>query len=181
MSENTPSQHSAIPLWRARAVLRGGNWSDAAYGFGGPDVAEAVGTAEQIGAELTRFLDSRELENVEAERVQSGRFAVEVEIQPLDEGARTLTGQAGDLPAEHPVPLWEATAAAGNAHGVFDACYAFGNSKGDEGHLLGTSSELGAELAHVLRGLTREDVETMKYGTDRFFLHLAVELPRGQA
>jgi len=58
MSENAPSQNTRILLWRALALLRGGNWSDAAYGFGGPDVAEAVGTAEEIGAELTRFLGS---------------------------------------------------------------------------------------------------------------------------
>ena len=178
MSESAPTPHTPIPLWRARAVLRGGNWSDAAYGFGGPDVAEAVGTAEQIGTELTRFLDSLELENVEAARLQSGRFTVELEVEPLNEGTSTLTGQSGDLPAENPVRLWEATAAAGNARGIFDACYAFGNCKGDEGHLLGTAHDLGAELTRVLQGLTREDVETMKYDTDRFFVQLVVELPR---
>ena len=34
MSENVPSRDTPIPWWRARALLRGGNWTDAAYGFG---------------------------------------------------------------------------------------------------------------------------------------------------
>jgi len=100
-----------------------------------------------------------------------------VEVDPLDEGTSTLTEPSRDLPAENPVALWEASAAAGNARGVFDAFYSYGNSKGDEGHMLGTAHELGAELARVLQGLIREDVETMKHGTDRFFIQLTLELP----
>jgi len=50
MSENAPSRDTPIPWWQARALLHGGNWTDAAYGFGGPDVAEAVGTAEEISS-----------------------------------------------------------------------------------------------------------------------------------
>jgi len=178
MSENVPSRDTPIPWWQARALLRGGNWTDAAYSFGSPDVAEAVGTAEEIGATLTRFLNSLERENVEAEQLRTGRFVVEMEVEPLDGCPGTLTEQSGDLPAENSVPCWEASAAVGNAHGVFDACCGYGNSKGDEGHLLGTAVEVGAELARVLQGLTRQDVDTMKYDTDRFFIQLVVELFR---
>jgi hypothetical protein len=178
MREKDGSRGEAIPLWRARARLTGGNRTDAACGFGGPDVAEAVGTAEEVGAELDRFLSSLERQNVEAERLRTGRFAVELEFEPLDDGLGTLGSPPSDLPAERPVPLWEATAVAGNTDGVFDACYRYGNSQGDEGHLLGTAQELGAELARVLQGLSRSDVEAMKYGTDRFFLLLVVGLPQ---
>ena len=80
-----------------------------------------------------------------------------------------------------PYPLWEASASPGSARGVFDACYRYGNRQGDEGHLLGTAQERGAELTRVLKELTRGDVETMKYGTDRFFLQLPIELPRKQS
>jgi hypothetical protein len=75
------------------------------------------------------------------------------------------------------VPHWEASAVVGNSRGVFDACYRSGNSQGDEGHLLGTAQELGAELARVLRELTRGDGETMKYGTPRCFIDLVITLP----
>ena len=170
------NREDPIPWWRARASLCGSNWTDGAYGFGGPDVAEAVGTPEQIGAELTRFLDSLEWENVEATRIDSGHFAVQVEVEP-HEGPGTLAGPSRDLPAENPVPLWEASASAGNARGVFDGCYSYGNCKEDEGHLLGTAQELGAELTRVFQALTRGDVETMKYGTEKFFLQLNIELP----
>ncbi len=171
------SPEDPIPWWRVRASLCGRNWTDGAYGFGDPDDAEAVGTAEQIGAELTRFLDSLEWENVEATRIDSGHFAVQVEVEP-HAGPGTLAGPSRDLPAENPIPLWEASASAGNARGVFDACYRYGNTRGDEGHLLGTAQELGGELTRVLQELTRADVETMKYGTERFFLQLTIELPR---
>ena len=178
MREKSPSGDAPIPLWRARALLRGGNWTDAAYGFGGPDFAEVVGTPEQVGAELTRFLGTLERENVDTVRLGSGHFAVEGEAEPHDTGPSTLGGPPGDLPAENPVPLWEASAAVGNAVGVFDACYSYGNSQGDEGHLLGTAQELGAEVARVLAELTCGDVEAMKYGTSRFYLHLTIELPQ---
>jgi hypothetical protein len=56
MSTPTKDPKAPIPLWRARAWPRGGHWTDAASGFGGPDVAEAVGTAAQVGAVLTGFL-----------------------------------------------------------------------------------------------------------------------------
>jgi hypothetical protein len=177
MSTPTKDPKAPIALWRARAWLRGGHWTDAAYGFGGPDVAEAVGTAAQVGAELTGFLDSLERENVEAERAASGCFAARLEVEPHTGGpvASAWLGRAGR--AEHCVRRWEAGAAVGNARGVFDACYAYGNCRGDEGHLLGTAQELGAELARVLGGLSHSDAEVMKSNTDRFFIQLTIELP----
>ncbi len=173
---NPKNPDDPIPQWQARAILCGGNWTDGAYGFGGPDVVEAVGTAEEIGAELARFLNSLEWENVEAVRIDSGHFAVQVEVEP-HAGPSTLAGPSHDLPAANPVPLWEASACAGNTSGIFDACYSYGNSKGDEGYLVGTAAEVGAELTRVLQELTQDDVKTMKYGTDRFFLQVYVTLP----
>lgn len=177
MNEEPPSTHTPVPLWQARAWLQVGKATDAAYGFGGPGVAEAAGTAEAIGRALTQFLDSLEREIVEAERYGSGHFAVQVEINPLEGDPGSQTSALGDLPASDPVGFWEASAAVGNGRGVFDGCYSYGNCKEDEGHLLGTAHELGAELARVLGELTRDDVETMKYGTDRFFIQLSIELP----
>ncbi len=178
MSAKTPTPATPVPRWRGRVLFRGGTWTDAAYGFGGPDSAEAVGSAAEIGRELTRFLGSLEWESVEAERLRTGHFAVELEVEPLGSGPGTRGGQPGELPAANPVPLWEASAAVGNAGGLYDACYGYGNSRGDEGHLRGTAQELGAELARVLRGLTCGDVEAMKYGTSRFYLQLTIELPK---
>ena len=114
--------------------------------------------------------------HVEAACLDPGHFSLRLEIEPY-EGPGTLAGRAAAEPAEERVPLWEASAAVGNSRGVFDACYRYGNSQGDEGHLLGTSQELGAELARVLQELTRGDVETMKYRTTRFFMELVITLP----
>jgi hypothetical protein len=177
IQRNNPEE--PIPWWGARAWLCGGNCTDGAYSFGGPAIAEAVGTAGEIGAERTRFLNSLEWENVEAARIGSGPFTVQVKVEP-HKGLGTLAGPPGDYPAANPIPLWEAAASADSARGVFDACYRYGNRQGDEGHLLGTAQERGAELTRVLKELTRGDVETMKYGTDRFFLQLPIELPRQQ-
>jgi hypothetical protein len=33
-------------------------------------------------------------------------------------------------------------------------------------------------LARVLGGLTRGDVEAMRYGTEHFFINLVIELPQ---
>lgn len=177
MSDDTANRKDSIALWRARATLGGRAWSDAAYGFGGPDVAEAIGTSDEVGGELTGFLDSLGRQEVAAEYLRSGSFFVRLEVEPHERGASTLATRRIDYPAEDRVPQWQATASDGNADGVFDACYSYGNSKGDEGHLLGTTQDLGAELSRVLTELTRDDVETMKYGTDRFFIELMVELP----
>jgi hypothetical protein len=177
MSKRANNQDDGILSWRARALLTCRGRSDAAYGFGGPDVAEVVGTPEDIGAAVTGFLVSLERPNVEAAGAQGSPFSVRVEVEP-QKCPGTPGRQPEEHPAEDPVRLWEATAEVGNTHGEFDACYRYGNSQGDEGHLLGTADELGAELARILRGLTRADVEAMKYGTSRFFVRLEIELPR---
>jgi hypothetical protein len=175
---DTVKAPEAVSLWRARAWLVDRSRRDGAYGFGGPDVAGAVGTAVEIGAELTGFLNSLDWQAVETARLEWRAFAVRLEVEPWGEGASTLAGKTPEGLHEDSVPLWEASASAGNANGVFDAAYSFGNSKGDEGHLLGSAEELGAELARVLDGLTCGDVEHMKYRTSRFFLEVVVELPR---
>jgi hypothetical protein len=175
---DTGKGQEPVPLWRARAWLVDRSRRSGAYGFGGPDIAEAVGTAVEVGAELTGFLNSLDWQAVEAAQLEWGAFAVRLEIEPWSEGARTLAGKAPEGRHEDSVPLWEASASAGNANGVFDAAYSFGNNKGDEGHLLGSAEELGTELARVLAGLTCGDVERMKYKTNKFFLEVVVELPR---
>jgi hypothetical protein len=131
---NRPNE--PIARWRARATLGGNSWTDAAYGFGGPDVAEAIGTAEQVGSELTRFLDSFGWHEVEAQQLHTGRFFVRVEIEPQEQSPSSLANKRLEDAAEIRVPLWEASASSGNADGVFDACYTYGNSHCDEGHLL---------------------------------------------
>jgi hypothetical protein len=145
-----------IARWRARATLGGNGWTDAAYGFGEPDVAAAIGTAEQVGSELTRFLDSLGWQEVEAQRLCTGRFFVRVEVEPKEQGSSTLPSSRPEIAAEHPVPLWEATAGSGNCDGVFDACYAYGNSHGDEGHLLGTRFGNWVPSWHAFSASSRE-------------------------
>jgi hypothetical protein len=44
---NRPNEPNA--RWRARATLVGNGCTHAGYGFGGPDVAEAIATGEQVG------------------------------------------------------------------------------------------------------------------------------------
>ena len=181
MNHSSDRPNTPIALWRAQARLDGNGWTDAAYGFGGPEVAEAIGTADEIGNELTRFLDSLGWQEIEAQRLRTGRFFVQVEVEPHEQGRSTLPNDRHEDAAEDRVPLWEATAGSGNADGVFDACYSFGNTSDDEGHLLGTSKEVGAELARILNDLTHEDIETMKYATDRFFIELSVEARPAEA
>jgi hypothetical protein len=180
MSTNPDDRSQPIPLWRARAWLGGGNWTDAAYGFGGPDVPEAVGTPEEVGTELTNFLDGMGGEEVQAERLRTGHFYVRLEVEP-GTGGSTLADRREETLAEIRIPCWEARACVGNGRGVFDGCYSFGNPAGDEAHLLGTAQELGAELTRVLQLLTRADVEDMKYDTDRFLIELVIVLPEPPA
>ncbi len=59
----------------------------------------------------------------------------------------------------------------GNADGVYDGAYSFGAS----GELRGTPQQIGDAVAAYLKRLTREDIERMKLGTDRFFLRLTIE------
>jgi hypothetical protein len=94
------------------------------------------------------------------------------------EGGSTLASRTVEAPAADSVELWEASASVGNAEGIFDACYSYGNVNNDEGHLLGTALEVGAELTRVLTILTRQDVEDMKYGTERFFILLEIDVSR---
>jgi hypothetical protein len=73
MSEKAKNRDEAVPTWRALALLTRGTWTEAADGFGGPEVAGTVGTPDEIGKELTRFLDGLERKNVEMERFHTGR------------------------------------------------------------------------------------------------------------
>jgi hypothetical protein len=177
---NTPvNPNDCVALWRTWAFFAGCGYSDAAYGFGGPDIAEAVDTADGLGSTLTSFLNSLGQKAMEATRLRTGSLAVRLEVEPYA-GSATLARRTAQGAHEDSAPLWEATASVGNAHGVFDAAYSYGNAHGDEGHLLGSAQELGDELARVLKGLTHGDVEAMRYGTDRFYLLLLIVLP-GQA
>jgi hypothetical protein len=65
-------------------------------------------------------------------------------------------------------------ASVGNAEGVFDAAYELGRSRGTEAEYLGTPEEIGREVARYLSTLTPDDCETMRYGTDRFFVELII-------
>ena len=68
----------------------------------GPEVAEAVGTPDEIGKELTRFLGGLEWKNVEAERFHTGPFAVQVEVEGHGghETERFHTGRRGRPPID---------------------------------------------------------------------------------
>jgi hypothetical protein len=102
MSEKAKNRGEAIPLWRALALLARGTWTEAAYGFGGPGVAETVGTPDEIGKELTRFLDGLERKNVETERFHTRPFAVQVEVEGRGghETERFHTGRRGRPPID---------------------------------------------------------------------------------
>jgi hypothetical protein len=76
--------------------------------------------------------------------------------------------------AEERVPLWWAEASSGNGEGIFDAAYDYGNTQGREAEAIGTAEQVAAELAVLLRTLTRGVVEEMKYGTDRYFVELLI-------
>jgi hypothetical protein len=115
-----------------------------------------------------------------------------------EENPTNPEGQAADLappqggpgvgtPAENAGPdrrgvvlVWEAHAEVGNANGVFDAAYDFG--EGVEGlgngssELVGTAEDVGRELARLLASLTKNDVTAMEYGTGDFFLQVTVRL-----
>jgi hypothetical protein len=167
MSETTGKGPTPVPLWRAR-MTQPGRVGDA--------VAEAVGTPDAVGAALTRHLDSIDSEGAAAGHAAAEGPVVQFDVEPHAGGVPP--GGLSTLPRADLARRWEATAVVGNVRGVFDAAYSFGNSAGDEGHLVGTARELGDELARVLRGLTADDVEVMKSGTTRFFLRLLIERPR---
>ena len=65
-------------------------------------------------------------------------------------------------------------AAVGNADGIFDAAYNFGEGSGEEAAMTGTAREVGDAVARYLESLTPEDCHSMRYGTSRFFVQLIV-------
>ena len=65
-------------------------------------------------------------------------------------------------------------ASVGNADGVFDAAYDFGEGSGEEATMTGTPREVGDAVARYLALLTPEDCQAMRYGTSRFFVQLIV-------
>jgi hypothetical protein len=65
-------------------------------------------------------------------------------------------------------------ATVGNADGIFDAAYHFGEGSGEEAAMTGTPSEIGDAVARYLALLTPEDCQAMRYGTSRFFVQLII-------
>jgi hypothetical protein len=65
-------------------------------------------------------------------------------------------------------------ASVGNADGVFDAAYEFGEGSGEEAAITGTPREIGDAVARYLSSLAPEDCQAMRYGTPRFFIQLVV-------
>jgi hypothetical protein len=171
-----------IPLWRARAYTqaaepdpRTGRWAGTEFfGFGGPDFHEAVGTPADLAGELATFLNSLDLTEVLAERHARGRCGVVLEVEPAEGRQPEARRREPSPAAEVRVPRWEAQASSGNGSGIFDAAYGFGQTRGEEGQLVGTAEQVADELAALLATLTREDVEAMKYGTERYFVELVV-------
>jgi hypothetical protein len=180
---------SGVELWRARAWARRpepceatGRWAGTEFfGFGGPDTHEVIGTAEEVAGALAGLLNSLERPEVLAHQQEQPWFGLVVEVEPSAGPAPKAEGREPGPRAERRVPVWEVDASVGNGHGVFDAVYGYGNTRGDEAHLVGTAEEVAAELAVLLRGLDRDDVETMKYGTRRFFVELVITPHSGRA
>ncbi len=65
-------------------------------------------------------------------------------------------------------------ASVGNADGIFDAAYNFGEGSGEEAAMTGTPQEIGEAVARYLSSLSAEDCEAMRYGTSHFFVQLVV-------
>ena len=65
-------------------------------------------------------------------------------------------------------------ASVGNAEGVFDAAYDFGEGSGEEAAMTGTAKEIGEAVSRYLSSLSAEDCEAMRYGTSHFFVQLIV-------
>jgi hypothetical protein len=63
-------------------------------------------------------------------------------------------------------------ASVGNADGVFDAAYDFGEGSGEEAAMTGTPEEIGKAVTRFLSSLSAEDCEAMRYGTSHFFVQL---------
>jgi hypothetical protein len=171
-----------IPRWRARAYIqatqpspRTGRWAGTElFGFGDPDSYEAVGTPVELAGLLAEFLNSFDLTEVRAARLERGRFGVVLEVEPYEGRRPEPRPRELTLPAEIRVPRWEAQASSGNGAGVFDAAYAYGRTRGDEGGLVGTAEQVADELAALLAELTRGDVAAMRSGTGRYFVELVI-------
>lgn len=65
-------------------------------------------------------------------------------------------------------------ASVGNADGVLDAAYNFGEGSGEEAAMTGTAREVGDAVAQFLASLTPEDCQAMRYGTSRFFVQVVI-------
>jgi hypothetical protein len=65
-------------------------------------------------------------------------------------------------------------ASIGNADGVFDAAYDFGEGSGEAAAITGTPKEIGEAVARYLSLLSSEACEAMRYGTSHFFVQLVV-------
>jgi hypothetical protein len=141
------------------------------FGFGGYDTDETVGTPEDVAAELAGLLNSLDLTEVRAACHERGQFGLVLEVE-AHEGERPAS-RGRNLPpaAEERVPRWRAEASSGSGAGIFDAAYDCGNGQDREAEVVGTAEQVAAELAVLLRALTRADVEAMQGGTARYFVH----------
>jgi alkanesulfonate monooxygenase SsuD/methylene tetrahydromethanopterin reductase-like flavin-dependent oxidoreductase (luciferase family) len=101
--------------------------------------------------------------------------------------AQSIASQAGDVAEGNDVwytseyvdrkggsMRFRVEASVGNADGVFDAAYDFGDGSGEEAAVSGTPEEIAAAVARYLKSLSAEDCEAMRYGTSRFFVQLIV-------
>jgi hypothetical protein len=82
-----------------------------------------VGTPDEIGKELTRFLGGLEWKNVEAERFHTGPFAVQVEVE-----GHGATRRSGSIPVAAVGP--QSTPRAGRSTGPGQAPLALCSSLG---------------------------------------------------
>src|SRR5262245_35465401 len=101
----------------------------------------------------------------EVHRREPGRQGAGERILPrAGRAAAARRPRERDLAAEVRVPRWEAQASSGNGDGIFDAAYAYGRTRGEEGGLVGMAEQVADELAALLAALTRGDVEAMRSG-----------------
>lgn len=70
--------------------------------------------------------------------------------------------------------VFRVEASVGNADGVFDAAYDFGEGSGEQAAMKGTPREVGDAVGRFLASLTPEDCQAMRYGTPRFFVQLVI-------
>ena len=106
--------------------------------------------------------------------MEHGRFGVELGVEPYAGALPEPRPREREHAAEVRVPRWEAQASSGNGGGIFDAAYAYGQTRGEEGGLVGTAEQVADELAALLAALTQGDVEAMRSGTGRYFVELVI-------